>query len=178
MHKCTHIIGMGSGHWTARLDSLARDVMVRAGACARQHELAARDAKRWGDRFLIITGVLGLVGGTLSILPTTAWTMAVGAGAGYVVGVVAVLDSVWRLAETRSSCALAQASYMAVSQDVKYQLSLPRHLRPDARGYVHAKIDKMVELGLTSPIVPGPADPLPEKDVPESESSSDSEQEP
>ena len=171
---------MPRGHWTARLDALARDVMVRAGACARQHELAARDAKRWGDRFLIITGVLGLVGGTLSLFPMSTWATAVGAGAGYVVGLIAVLDSVWRLAETRSSCALAQASYTAVSQDVKYQLSLPRHLRPDARGYVHAKMDKMVELGLTSPLVPGAPDPLAEKDAPdppESESSSGSESE-
>ena len=176
---------MARGHWTARLDALAREVMVRAEERAAQHERAARTAKRWNDSFLIITGVLGLIGGTVSLFPRfsdAAWSVGIGAGAGYIVGLITVLDSTWRLAETQSNCALAQASYTAVSQDVKYQLSLPRHLRPDARGYVHAKMDKMVELGLTSPLVAvqknaGDVGMLTKKDAPESESSSESESE-
>jgi len=133
--------------------------MRQAMGYAWMYDRMATSAKRWGDALSILSGVLGGIVGTASLVSIATdasmplWSRIITAIVGYAVGVIAILMATWRLSETQMNGVLTQVSFATMGRDLLYQLAQPRRDRADAREYMKAKLSEIEQLKVSAPII-------------------------
>lgn len=148
--------------WSPKMVEMARRAEKKAARLAWQYELIARTARRTAERLSLASGILGglvgtggLVGaaspGTNALVGTTSWTTLASIVIGYIIGVISVVNSNWRLGELQMKGVTAQLGLQAVGREIRWQLAQPAADRADAYEFIHAREAEIAALEAAGP---------------------------
>ena len=159
-------VGGAARRWTPAMESLARRAMKKAVRLAWQYEAVADAARKLGDRLSLISGILGGLVGTGGVVGATApgsvSLLAIGGGSlswptlasiviGYVISVIAILMSNWRLSEVQLKGVAAQTGLLNTAREIRWQLAQPLADRADAHEFVHAREAEIAQVEAAAP---------------------------
>lgn len=147
------------------MESLARRAMKKSMRLAWQYEAVAEAARKLGNRLSLVSGILGgLVGtggvvgatapGTVSLLAvggSLSWPTLVSIVIGYVISVIAILMSNWRLSEIQMKGVAAQTGLLNTAREIRWQLAQPLADRADAHEFVHAREAEIAQVEAAAP---------------------------
>ena len=154
------------GRWTPAMEALARRAMKKAARLAWQYEAVAEAARKLGDGLSLVSGILGGLVGTGGVVGATApgsvSLLGVGSGAvswptlisiviGYVISVIAILMSNWRLSEIQMKGVAAQTGLLNTAREIRWQLAQPLPDRADAHEFVHAREAEIAQVEAAAP---------------------------
>jgi hypothetical protein len=153
------------GRWTPAMESLARRAMKKAARLAWQYEAVAEAARKLGDRLSLVSGILGGLVGTGGVVGATApgsvsimavggavsWPTLVSIVIGYVISVIAILMSNWRLSEIQMKGVAAQTGLLNTAREIRWQLAQPLADRADAHEFVHAREAEIAQVEAAAP---------------------------
>ena len=154
-----------ASRWTPAMEKLARRAMKKATRLAWQYEAIADAARRLNDRLSILSGVLGALVGTGSLVgaatPVSAnpaigigsasWPTAVSVIIGYAISVIAVLVTNWRLSEISSKGVTAKVGLLNTAREIRWQLAQPAADRADAYEFVYAREAEIAHILAAAP---------------------------
>ena len=154
-----------ASRWTPAMEKLARHAMKKATRLAWQYEAIADAARRLNDRLSILSGVLGALVGTGSLVgaatPVSAnpaigigsasWPTAVSVIIGYAISVIAVLVTNWRLSEISSKGVTAKVGLLNTAREIRWQLAQPAADRADAYEFVYAREAEIAHILAAAP---------------------------
>jgi hypothetical protein len=154
-----------ASRWSPAMEKLARHAMKKATRLAWQYEAIADAARRLNDRLSIISGLLGALVGTGSLVgaatPVSAnpaigigsasWPTAISVIIGYAISVIAVLVTNWRLSETQSKGVTAKVGLLNTAREIRWQLAQPVADRADAYEFVYAREAEIAHILAAAP---------------------------
>jgi len=146
-------------HWYPEMETIALKTMQQANNYAWMYSYMASNAKQLGDCLNIFSGMLGGIVGTTGVVAifldnsTPMWARLIQVISGFLVTIVSVLISTWRLTEMQMNDNLTQVSYSLLSKDIMWQLAQPRKDRHDAREYIKSKLSEIEQLKVSAPII-------------------------
>jgi hypothetical protein len=120
-----------ASRWSPAMEKLARHAMKKATRLAWQYEAIADAARRLNGRLSILSGLLGALVGTGSLvgaatpvsvnpsigLGSASWPTVVSVVIGYAISVIAVLVTNWRLSEIQSKGVTAKVGLLNTARD-------------------------------------------------------------
>lgn len=147
-----------ANYWTPELEAVARHTMRQARGYVWMFDNMGRSAKVWSDSLNVLTGILGSIAGTTGLVSIFTskdqlWIKLVQVLIGFMITVVSVLTSTWRLTEQQMDGLQSQSSYANLEQDIMWQIAQPKKDRKDAREYVKEKLDEIEQIKLNAPMI-------------------------
>ena len=146
-------------YWYPEMENIALRIMQQANNYAWMYSYMAANAKYLGDLLNITSGILGGIVGTAGVVTlfldttTPLWARLIQIIIGFLVTIVSVLTSTWRLTEMQMNDNLTQVSYSILSKEIMWQLAQPRKDRHDAREYIKSKLGEIEQLKVSAPII-------------------------
>jgi hypothetical protein len=151
-----------ASRWTPAMEKLARRAMKKATRLAWQYEAIADAARRLNDRFSILSGALGALVGTGSLvgaatpvstigIGSASWPTAVSVVIGYAISLIAVLVTNWRLGEVASKGVTAKVALLNTAREIRWQLAQPAADRADAYEFVYAREAEIAHILAAAP---------------------------
>lgn len=133
--------------------------MKQANGHAWMYEQMVATAKRWSNALNILAGVLGALLGTSGLVSIftdrqrALWLKILEAIVGYLIMVISVLNSTWRLDATQSNALVAQVSFASLGQSILYQLALEPSERQNAHEFIERTLAEVNTMKLSSPVI-------------------------
>ena len=154
-----------ASRWSPAMEKLARRAMKKATRLAWQYETIADAARRLNGRLSILSGLLGALVGTGSLVgaatPVSAnpsigigsasWPTVVSVVIGYAISVIAVLVTNWRLSEIQSKGVTAKVGLLNTAREIRWQLAQPAADRADAYEFVYAREAEIAHILAAAP---------------------------
>jgi hypothetical protein len=154
-----------ASRWSPAMEKLARRAMKKATRLAWQYEAIADAARRLNGRLSILSGLLGALVGTGSLvgaatpvsvnpsigLGSASWPTVVSVVIGYAISVIAVLVTNWRLSEIQSKGVTAKVGLLNTAREIRWQLAQPVADRADAYEFVYAREAEIAHILAAAP---------------------------
>lgn len=151
--------GTSDEDWTTEWEAIAKRTLYQSNGFAWIYENMATLAKQWSDSLNIVSSMLGGAIGTMSLIFLSAensiplWAHILQIVLGFLITVISILTTTWRLNESQMNNVLTQVSFATLAKDIMCQLAQPRRNRANANDYMRAKLAEFEQFRRSAEII-------------------------